>query len=114
MMRSDTAATLARVARLYTRAADRGCWPTKAVADALGISSDTAAQRVRRARVAGYLAPVVRKGTHVLPTVRATVADMTHPHGMAAATLHPPTSTYCPPPWHTQGPPWWWWWWWWW
>lgn len=51
---------LDRVAAIYTDAHTRGQAPTKAVADALGISRAAASMRVSRAREVGLLPPTRR------------------------------------------------------
>jgi hypothetical protein len=53
----DPVDPLWRVAITYSAAHAVGQPPTKAVAEALGITPGAAAQRVRRAREAGYLPP---------------------------------------------------------
>jgi hypothetical protein len=52
---------LHRAAYVYTLARLVGEHPTKAVADAMGITTAAAAQRVRRARQKGYLPPASRE-----------------------------------------------------
>jgi len=49
-----------RVAEIYTEAWQRGEHPTKAVAEALGISSSAAAKQVSRARALGALPPTMK------------------------------------------------------
>lgn len=48
------------VARIYTEAWQQGKRPTKAVAEALGISSSAAAKQVSRARALGHLPPTAK------------------------------------------------------
>jgi hypothetical protein len=52
------------VALTYAVAAAAGEHPTRAVAEALGISHAAAAQRVKRSRDRGYLPPVPKGRTH--------------------------------------------------
>ena len=58
--RVKTEATLEGVARIYVEARRRQLHPTKAVAEALGITHNAAAHRVRRAREAGHLGKTTR------------------------------------------------------
>lgn len=58
--RATTEATLEDVAQIYVKARRERRHPTKAVAQALGITHNAAAHRVQRARNAGYLGKTTR------------------------------------------------------
>lgn len=84
MIRPKTEEMLRRVAEAYAQAAEAGRPPVAAVADLLGVSRHAAAQRVMRARKAGFL-PSTEPGR--CPRINAKVIKVAEALGVDPLAL---------------------------